>query len=384
VSDRLHLRNALWVGFGLRLIIALWNGFFGPSFGAEGDGVGLDRLAADVANGNPPEMFRISLSYIYLLGAIYWLITPSSFLGSLLSCFVWLISTLIMVASMRLLGASLSSRAKAAIICGVIPSSVLWTGITMREPYQLLAVNTAMYAALHVVLRNSWRHWALLLAATAIGALSHAVLLVWCAGVIVVTFALGVSARLRVSPVRLATAAVAILVFAYVGFKVFTEVYYPIPNGLVHAVSSYQAGGLAIGVRTNYRSSVALTSTLDLLVFIPTALFQYLFEPMPWRVSSISDLVPLAENLLRLGLIAQAIALLLRLPRHACGPVFWALTAFVGLETLWALGTFNWGTAARHHIPSYGLLLIAAYGAAGKPLDVKRHDSSGPSLNVAA
>jgi hypothetical protein len=31
------------------------------------------------------------------------------------------------------------------------------------------------------------------------------------------------------------------------------------------------------------------------------------------------------------------------------------------LELIWSMGTVNWGTALRHHIPSFGLLVIAAF-----------------------
>ena len=34
---------------------------------------------------------------------------------------------------------------------------------------------------------------------------------------------------------------------------------------------------------------------------------------------------------------------------------------FFTLEIMWALGTVNWGSAARHHIPAIGLLVISAF-----------------------
>jgi len=31
------------------------------------------------------------------------------------------------------------------------------------------------------------------------------------------------------------------------------------------------------------------------------------------------------------------------------------------METFWALGTNNYGTAVRHHMPQMGLLLLSAF-----------------------
>ena len=33
---------------------------------------------------------------------------------------------------------------------------------------------------------------------------------------------------------------------------------------------------------------------------------------------------------------------------------------FLLIEFMWAVGTVNWGTASRHHMPTLALLLIAS------------------------
>ena len=35
------------------------------------------------------------------------------------------------------------------------------------------------------------------------------------------------------------------------------------------------------------------------------------------------------------------------------------------MEVIWALGTVNWGSAARHHVPAMGLLLIGSLAFQG-------------------
>ena len=376
------LLKVLWAGFAVRVLVAIWNGFFGPSFGGEGDAWGMHVLAADIANGTLPDEFRLSLSYVYFLGAFYWLLTPSLFLGSLLSCVVWVVSALIMIASFRVIGVSMEARTRALFIYAVLPSSILWTSITMREPYQLLFVNVATYAALRIVFEGAARFWVLLAAAVAFGALTHASLLGWGVCLMTAAFVLQMYRRLAGSPVKLALTAVGGVALMFAGLTLFTQIYsYPIERGLVYAVNSYQSGGLVIGVRTDYRTSVALLTTVDLLRFMPVALFQYLFEPMPWRATSLADLVPLAENLLRLGLIAQAVALAITLPASSRAPSLFAFASYLVLEMAWAVGTFNWGTSARHHIPASGLLLLAAFARPQRRTD--QHGSLEPLVNAA-
>ena len=37
------------------------------------------------------------------------------------------------------------------------------------------------------------------------------------------------------------------------------------------------------------------------------------------------------------------------------------------MEFVWALGTTNWGTASRHHVPIFGVLLIIGIAFTNQP-----------------
>lgn len=361
----------LWFGFLLRLGVAFWNGFLGPSFGAEGDALDQHMMALDFMQGIWPRIMRVNYLYAYGLNLFYSTTVTSLFVGSVVSCLAWFTSALAFIASMRLLAIPQRSQAIAMLIFALTPSSVLWTSVTMREPYQLLFVNLAMLAALKIGVAGRQAYWLLMVAALVGCGTLHGGLMGW--GVtLVVSTVLWQMTRYRhlFTPLRLALAGVAVLVFLFAGYWAFTTMYsFPVDRGLAFAVDSYQRGGLSIGVRTDYRTSVTIANNFDLMRFIPVALVQYLFEPMPWRVSSLADLEPLLENLFRLVLIGQALLALIRLrggPRLAALVVF---TSYLVLETAWALGTFNWGTASRHHIPGLGLLLLAAFAYPRRPAE---------------
>jgi hypothetical protein len=129
---------------------------------------------------------------------------------------------------------------------------------------------------------------------------------------------------------------------------------------------------MAAEQRAGYRTDIEINGLGELIVSIPSFLFQYLFEPMPWKIGSIVDLVALLENMLRFWLIWNALKYLVG--SYLNKPMFVARNYFVNerfiffiflsyllIESLWSLGTSNWGTASRHHVPSLGLLLVVGF-----------------------
>jgi len=129
---------------------------------------------------------------------------------------------------------------------------------------------------------------------------------------------------------------------------------------------------MALEQRASYSTDIEINGLGGLILSLPSFLFQYLFEPMPWRISSIVDIVALLENMLRFWLIWNASKYLVG--SYLNKPMFVAHNYFgyarcillislsyLVMETLWSLGTSNWGTASRHHVPSLGLLLVMGF-----------------------
>jgi hypothetical protein len=79
----------------------------------------------------------------------------------------------------------------------------------------------------------------------------------------------------------------------------------------------------------------------------------------------------LLENMLRFWLIWNALKYLvgsyLNKPMFVARNdfferfIFFIFLSYLVMETIWSLGTSNWGTASRHHLPSLGLLLVASF-----------------------
>ena len=364
---------AIAAGVLLRVGIAGWNGLAGPSFGATADARNFHLFATAVAEGrSAPGADLTAFSYAYALGAVYRVFGPSLLLGSLLSCAAWLASALLLLASLRLLRASRDAQVVALLIYAVLPSSVLWTSVTLREPYQLLSVNLCLWGVLLVVngdidARNPGRStkslgWGVLAAGSLLGAMLHGTLLISSAFISGYLVAREMWRLLPSRSLRVALASAAIILVPVIGALWFSAMYpnYDFTGGPAAAMERHLRLGMLQPSRTLYVENPAVPNSAALVSVIPAALFRYLFEPMPWKMNRWVDAGFLAENLIRAALIALVAIGVWRLRGGQRQYVVLLLAWYLTIETVWAVGTFNWGTAARHHVPTIGLLLTMA------------------------
>ena len=368
----------VWVGFFIRLAIAFINGFIGPTIGASDDSFGFHLMAVEYSQSLVIDVFVLTHIYTYILGIFYFITTDSLFLGSALSALGWLASAFILLRIMRILSFKMSNQWRVMLIYTLIPTSLMYTGITLREPFQLLFINLALYAALKIYFHRSNGHWLFLfLAVVGMGAM-HGSLVVSGIFIIVGTlFLLTSRNRKGVSFTKVVLVTPIVILCLFYGFLLFTSFTSygdRLDDGLDVAVRVYQEGTLSDAeyARANYRTDVEIDGLGGLIFSLPTFLFQYLFEPMPWKIGSMVDVVALLENMLRFWLIWNALKYLvgsyLNKPMFVAHNYFgyercilFIFLSYLLIETLWSLGTSNWGTSSRHHLPSLGLLLVAGF-----------------------
>lgn len=351
------------VGLGLllRLGVAAWNGFWGPSFGAGPDAAGFHLGAMAYAADDPiVGDFSLTNVYMYSLGTVYRWVSPSLFLGSALSCLAWLASAILLLRMMKVLSLDDGQQFKAMLIFAFLPSAVVITSVTLREVYQLLAVHLVVHSALQIYLAKSFRHWFFLLAGVAFMGVLHGALLVAGLAIAVITALFTFFDKADpYSLAKLGLAAFLLALVAYAGAPLFIELLFNLKSGLGEAMQARQDSWQQ-SARASYSTMIKIRSDADLLLFVPVAVFQYLFQPFPWRVSTVLDWALMLENLLRLFLLCKATALYFGPHQHKARVAF-VFLAYLVIETIWAVGTINWGTAVRHHVPASGLLLLASF-----------------------
>ena len=371
-----RVKLTLWLGFFLRLVIAFVNGFVGPTYGSSDDSLGFHEVAVLFSQNLADDSFLLNNIYPSLLGVFYFITTDSWFLGSALSALGWLASAFILLRIMRILSFKMSNQWRVMLIYALIPTSLMYTSVTLREPFQLLFVNLALYAALKIYFDRSIVHWLVLfLAAVGMGALHGALL---ASGIFIIVgtlFLLTSRNRKGVSFTKVVLVTPIVILCLFYGFSLFTSITSygeRIEDGFSVAVQTYQEGTMELVQRATYRTDIEINGLGGLILSLPSFLFQYLFEPMPWKISSIVDVVALLENMLRFWLIWNALKYLvgsyLNKPKFVARNyfgnerfIFFIFLSYLVMETIWSLGTSNWGTASRHHLPSLGLLLVASF-----------------------
>lgn len=380
-------RFFILIGFLLRFGIAIWNGFYGPSIGAELDAITFHLEAADYA-GNPSfDSFRIGWIYSNFLGLFYYATTPSLFIGSLLSCVAWLFSAFIFGSCLRILQVTRRMRVNAMLVYAFLPSSVFLTAVTLREPYQLLFVNLAIYGYLQIYLNGAVRHWITVIIAILGASSLHSVFIAW--GVILVLSGLLIktlSRSRKFSRIEAATFVVVIGVLCWCVILVSGNMGYDFDGGLLRAIGKFRRNFAGIEARTIYASGLENYEQSDLIFDIPVIFFQYLFEPFIWRITRIGDFVQFLENILRGWLIWRVCRALHtgQLDSRRFVSFVFIFILYLVMELMWSLGTLNWGTAVRHHVPAMGLLLLAAYARPVRRLNFRWRHQANDNINMHA
>ena len=356
---------AILGGLSLRVIVAFWNGYFGPSYGAELDALTFHLEAAAQSKNAATFELQVGWYYVYVLGIFYTLTTDSLFLGSLMSCLAWALSAALIARAMALMSIESRQQTYAMVVFAFLPSSVLLTSVTLREVYQLLFVNIAFHAAVCLYFNRSPLHWLAIAVSIALMGALHGALIGYGFFFLAASICtISLRAYFR-SAISRGTIAVILVVGVLVAAtELVNRTAYDLSDGVATAVAKYQFDSLNVDARTHYKAEEDIGEGMSLILGRPLALLQYWFEPMPWRISAAADLELMLENLLRAWLIWRAMFALRRTSNPAHGAVVLTFISYLALELIWSLGSVNWGSAARHHIPSVGLLVVAAAACA--------------------
>ena len=365
-----HYVLVIYIGFLARLMVAAWNGFFGPSPAADMDAQGLFGMAIDISQLLQFEAFDMGyVPYINILGAVFHYTIPSLFLGSVISCFAWLWASHVFLKILDLMGATSRAKVQAALIYSFYPASVFITSVTLREPFQLLFLTLSVYCMLKIYKTGNPFRFINLIAYIALMGVLHGVYLITGIAILGMSLILyAVKNNYKIPYAKIFFYSILLVVpFIYLVTWTFSFSY-DFSEGIADAAISYQEGALNDGVdgRANYKTSIDFTGNFGLLSFILFGFIQYMFKPFLWNVSSPSDIVIMLEGILRFYLLWKVYKNFKN--RSLDSDLSWIFIFFIFLlnELIWSLGTINWGTAMRHHVPVFFCLLTVAFTLPGE------------------
>lgn len=355
----------------LHIIASVHVGTGGSIFGADRDAVvfylaSFPDGAAQMPEGYgmPQSIYVTGWFYSVFLSKIYALTTVSWVVGCLLSTLCFSILCFSVMCLYRLLSGERKRisinyffEIKIILLIGAIPVSIVLTSITMREVYQMLFMClSVLYSVKYLQTSRLINVIYMLFALTSFATLHGS--FIYYVGIYLLCFVLF---NFRKSLAHVSKKSkILLFVIGLVAILIMDI------NWLYAMVSKFIEGiDGAEEARAYYGLPGLSADSLSILKFMLLSFANYLIRPFPWEVTSIVDIPAMLENALRIYFLAYFVVH----RRHFSAALAWTVFAALLLEQIWAMGTLNWGTAERHHLVAWPLLVVAYYALKAKMIN---------------
>lgn len=323
----------------------------------------MDSVASDLSflNFEYPDILNGSLFFINIYGLIQFIFGgPSFFLAHMISLLGSSLCLLFVHKICVLVGVASKKINSVIFFYTFTPGVLLYQSYILREVWQSLFVLTLVWCGIY------WKSYGfknpsiilVFLFSYAIGILFHHSLVYTLLLVAFEVVLLGFG-RLKIPSFKSLSDLISLL-FLFGGFFIFLYISNSANEGsIIENAGSFVEGakGSIEDARTNYGATFSSSQPWTVLI----SLLYYQLTPFPFQISSIIDLVSVFENGLRLYLVWLWWKNRKRLSLPKRNIVDGLVIIWFSVEIIWSIGTFNWGTAARHHIPALSLLTIAAF-----------------------
>ena len=371
--------HAIWFCILLHHVVAFLNAYVGGVIGTEGDARGLhffglkaalselevgyfawEKVGEDLEGltalggslSNPRICYTNSLALLYrAFGA-------SFLFGNELSVLAFTLSCVVLVKLVDLLDLW-RFRVGIILFFGLLPSSVIFRSVTLRESWQALFFLLSVYWAIRLWKRPGILTVSFMLMSAFCMAVLHNGLKVYAIYLVLFSIYWGIfsrkkSAHLPRSARFLFAGVLAACIFV---FTQKMEIFMTVGEGLV-SIEAFRQDATTIHARSNYGDILDTSSVYGLVTTIPMVFTQYMFAPFPWQVENAKDVYAFLESMLRFALLFFAVFFWRRSSGEVRSYSGFLLIVVLCMELIWALGTINWGTATRHHVPGYSVIVL--------------------------
>lgn len=362
-KKRSRLVIAIWGTIGFHAAIAAFNAYAGTIHGVDVDAMKFHGNAAAIAAiggwdfGLGSRFYTTMLAFAYALGG------PSLFFGEATSVFAYALSCVVLVRLLDLLKID-RHQAACVLVFGLHPASALFTSVTLRESWQIYFFMQSAYCLLRfrVSAGPVSLLWGLLGAAL-MGCL-HNGLIVYALFMVPLALFSRMGPRTTLSLPRTIglglTMAVSggLIAAAVTGTLPYTPSLARLSEGeAIEYASTYRQKGEK-GARAEYAVKLDAGSPVKFALSLPPVYLYYMLSPFPWQLRSSLDLFAAADGWLRLLLLFFALTALWAPPKGMpYGIPRFLLILYFSMSALWAMGTINYGTALRHHIVPFWILV---------------------------
>lgn len=302
--------------------------------------------------------------YKSFLAMIFKVFGDSQFLAIELSVLAFFISLVVLLRVALLLNKG-KHLTTITLFYGFLPSGILFTSVTLRESYQMMFFTLVVYFALRFIREKGIFNFSSLL-------ISLICLSFWHNGLITsmpIIFLIALLFSLHGKKVRLSFGIKSLIacfavVFVIGSFLLATQL------GLTSQAADSLANGQIISYTEEYRdvnrmggssynATLETSSFKGLIISAPNVFLNYMFAPFPWQIRNVLDVYAAFESLLRLLLMITTVNYIRKQQKGIEKKTYQFLfIMYIVMELIWSMGTLNWGTAMRHHLIAYGLILV--------------------------
>lgn len=330
-----------------------------------------------------PESFLKGGSFYYeMLGSFYKWFGVSHLLGEQLSILVFAFSCIIFLKIMRQLG--LEHYRVSCLFCfGALPTMVLLGSVTLRESFEVFFFMLAVYLGVKISISEKL-HIAsifyMIIAALLMGVF-HKALVIYAIFMIFLFLVYSVRPVSRWGNIKkLHLIAVGVIPFIFLCLMLISAISFLVIaekdlNALIYIKSligdilignnnffdhiiSYRKLSLLNFGRTSYVVPLDGSSIFMMIYSLLKGYSYYLLKPFPWEIYNALDTYAFLEVLIRTTLVCflvfewrKAVGLRKRL-------LGLMLLLFFSMSFLWATGTTNYGTAIRHNMLTWWIIVI--------------------------
>jgi len=351
--------HAIWFCIVFHHAVAFLNAYVGGVIGAEGDARTFHFYGVD-ASSEPESGFwdNPRVAYSTSLGFFYRTFGASFLLGDELSILAFTLSCIVLVRLVSLLDLE-RFRIGIVLFFGLLPSSVIFRSVTLRESWQALFFLLSVYWAIRLRKRPNILIFSFMLMSAFCMSLLHCGLK-FCAIFLIITSICWVFSGRKESvrwerPVRFLFAG---LLVACVIMSAQKMGWYTKGNFSWQAAEEFRQGSAMHPGRTTYGVMLDTSSVIGLVKTVPMIFAQYMFAPFPWQVGNVKDVYGMLESMLRSVLLLLAVLSWRRSSGEVRSYYSFLLIILLGVELVWAMGTISWGTAIRHHVPGYSIIVL--------------------------
>ena len=363
----------LIIGFGflIRIFLSFYNGGIDYLPGTENDSLKfhlealnyLELIRGSQLNEIPITYdYRIGWYYSVFLAYVYnYLGTSSLILGSSLSSVVWLISAIVLRNILiKFQVNKVNINYALFIYTFLFPIGIFYTTVTLREVYMLCLINFIILYIVKLVNKKK----ILLILKDLIFLTAFFILLAALHRsnvIFIVLFLLSLITYYLIFKLKLKK--INIIFLGIIGFIIFYQL------GLLEkvfiAIKSYQTGHFHLGfTRAQYYTQSEITSLeyspFSTLSYILKNIYNYFFQPTFLKINAFKDVILLFENLLRFMIIVFVFVKIFK-SKQTNHFLYIFLLMFFLSELPYSQATINWGTASRHHVQIYGLLIVLLF-----------------------